>query len=889
MFKQALELESTQRVTLLDQARIRDPGLVAEVEELLAPHAQRAEFLKVSLPDLLGGNTSHTPSLVPGSLLKQRYRVEYIIDQGGFATVYRAKDELVSGKAVVIKVLDRMPDGQINRESFLKEIESLSRIQHPNVIGISDAGVVENGTPFLVLAYVKGQNLRRVLASGPLPLTRTLTIIRNVSAALNAAHKAGVWHLDIKPENIILTDAGTEDERVTVIDFGIARVKSLSSNGILGGSPHYLAPEQPTLAVAQSDVYSLALVAFELLTGRLPQTNRRIFVQLPPMKAGPRFANAIARALSFDPGQRQPSPKEFARSLGAIQPYRAYFAAVAAVAVLGLALILTYVGRGQLSEAQYSTPVPFATMATFEQRPAFSPDGKVLYYVSGPPENTDIYSRTSVSASPIRLVGDPNNDDFVQCSPDGRSLAFIRNHKTRSALIVKQLDGGGETELAQGESLSVLSWAADGKALIVAQADENKNTRTLKVITISSRQWHDFLPVEPKSLGYDHPSVSPDGKHVAFIREWAQDPPDLVVVDVNSRLEPYGKPRPIIRNGQRMYSLQWTPDSRDIVYVAGPLGNGSIWRVRAAGGIPNPVLPGAGKVERIAIPRRSWSLAYAVQYTDANVWRYNISAGTAAQIINSSYDDEEPRRSPNGKSIVLSSSRTGSEQAWLEFEDGNEPRQLTNFAAADAVLGLWTPDSNRLFISVRSRELGLRTYSAEATSPFRLTELLKNAFASCISRDGRWIYFRSLRDGQWELFRTESVAASHEIRITSGGGYFGIESTDGRSLYFTKRQETDGLWVQSLPNGLAHLVVQSLHRRNLFAPSKNGVYYIGEQPSSQEQSLYFWDARKKDVTLLHTFDRPIFWGLDLSPDERQLLFSQEDVGNIDIMLVERFR
>lgn len=127
------------------------------------------------------------------------------------------------------------------------------------------------------------------------------------------------------------------------------------------------------------------------------------------------------------------------------------------------------------------------------------------------------------------------------------------------------------------------------------------------------------------------------------------------------------------------------------------------------------------------------------------------------------------------------------------------------------------------------------------------------------------------------------------IPVTATPAEFGREAADGQSLYFAHRHEADGLWQQPFAGGPARQLVPKLHRRNLFVPAAGGVYYIASSGQPSQPALFFWNAATGTSRQLRAFQEDIFWGLDVSPDERTLYYSQVDVANSDIMLVKEFR
>jgi len=267
-----------------------------------------------------------TEVIAGGRLIAERYQLIGRIDSGGTAEVWRARDVRL-GRDVAVKILGAEAESAF-RDRFTDEAKRAAAVTHPNIVTVYDEG--QDGTDaFIVMEYVRGKTLRDVVASrGALPPAETSALVSQVAAALDATHRAGMVHCDVKPANIIVTDDGV----AKLTDFGIARAARGAAERELVGTARYVAPERiegepPT---PRSDVYSLALVAFELLAGRPAyagvETEDLLRDRLsgdPPSIAAvrsdlpPRIAPVIAEGLARDPQDRYPTAGDFAAALAA--------------------------------------------------------------------------------------------------------------------------------------------------------------------------------------------------------------------------------------------------------------------------------------------------------------------------------------------------------------------------------------------------------------------------------------------------------------------------------------------------------------------------------------------------------------------------------------------
>ncbi len=217
-----------------------------------------------------------------GELIAERYEIIGPLAEGGFAKLYRATDHQADGAEVVIKTLLRgaQDEDAAIHERFVREAQVAQLLRHPNTVRVHDFGRDQEGRFYLVMERLRGVTLDQVIASGPQPPARVEKILREILGALEEAHTLGVVHRDLKPTNIfICREAAEGSGYVKVIDFGLAKVltyasglsaNTLTADGILVGTPGYLAPEvaQGQEVSAQADLYVAGLIAHELLTGQ---------------------------------------------------------------------------------------------------------------------------------------------------------------------------------------------------------------------------------------------------------------------------------------------------------------------------------------------------------------------------------------------------------------------------------------------------------------------------------------------------------------------------------------------------------------------------------------------------------------------------------------------
>jgi hypothetical protein len=289
------------------------------------------------------GATMRPVPTVPRTV-DNKYRIEQLLGRGGMGAVYRARDMRLD-RLVALKVVraELLGDPEARRR-FRREAQIVARLQHPSIVAVYDYGTFPDGGAYLVMELVRGEDLRHVLQrEGRLDSAESMQILTAVCAAIGAAHREGVLHRDLKPENILLPGGGAPAK---VLDFGVAKLvldspakeddegpgetpTALTAAGMIIGTPAYMAPEQfhAVEADARTDVFSLGVVAYEMLSGELPfgrgtladvvLAQSRGVPPLPAALISPAAERAIRAALDADPDRRPATPQAFATMLAA--------------------------------------------------------------------------------------------------------------------------------------------------------------------------------------------------------------------------------------------------------------------------------------------------------------------------------------------------------------------------------------------------------------------------------------------------------------------------------------------------------------------------------------------------------------------------------------------
>src|SRR5690349_6629213 len=267
-----------------------------------------------------------------GEVLADRYELEELVGTGGMSSVFRAHDRLLDRK-VALKILHQQYSGDGEYvERFRREARAVASLSHPNIVTVIDRGDHE-GRQFIVFEYIHGENLKRLIQRrGPAPVATALELTIQIAHGLSFAHQQGLVHRDVKPQNVLLNGDG----QAKVTDFGIARSldvqHGMTQTGTVLGTSDYIAPEQAQgqRVDEHTDIYSLGVVLYELLTSEVPYPGENFVavamrhINEPPPSirdkrpdVSPRLEAAVQRAMAKDPADRFQTMADFCRELEA--------------------------------------------------------------------------------------------------------------------------------------------------------------------------------------------------------------------------------------------------------------------------------------------------------------------------------------------------------------------------------------------------------------------------------------------------------------------------------------------------------------------------------------------------------------------------------------------
>lgn len=637
----------------------------------------------------------------PTSQIVSRYEIIEEIARGGMATVYKAYDPRLE-RIVALKIpLPQYAQDRLFVRRFLREARTAAKLEHPNIITIFDVDE-HDGMPYFTMQYV-GQTLQELLEKrGPLPLAEAMPLVNQIASALDYAHARGIVHRDVKPTNILLKQEG----QAILADFGIAKAADgvrLTRTGELVGSPPYMSPEQVQgLDVdCLSDIYSLGVVCYEMLTGRPPFTGPTAtvlhsHVHEPPTPlhtVNPQVPVAVERvvlkALAKQKQNRYASAGDMATGLTlaltskttaelpaipgrrrAIEPKSAAVAPwkrvrgllavptpmlAALIGVVALVAVVFALSNGD------GDPGTVATPTWHSRTPPVSIDS------SKTPTATSTRSPSTPTATPTATA-------TPSPTPIPERIAFVSERDGNWEIYAMNADGTGVTRLTHHPAFDACpSWSPDARR-IVFQSERDGNWE----LYIMNGDGSGLARLINSPGDERWPSWSPDGRRIAYVSDrdgnW-----EIYVMNVDS-----GQQVRLTANPKGDASPSWSPDGSRIVFSSNRDGNWEIYAMNA---------DGSRQARLTYSPARdsgpSWSpdggrIAFA-SYRDGNGEIYVMNADGSAQtnLSRSPASDIGTCWSRDGRRLAFESDRDGNFEIYAINADGSGITRLTHTSADD--------------------------------------------------------------------------------------------------------------------------------------------------------------------------------------------------------------
>jgi Tol biopolymer transport system component/DNA-binding winged helix-turn-helix (wHTH) protein len=522
---------------------------------------------------------------------------------------------------------------------------------------------------------------------------------------------------------------------------------------------------------------------------------------------------------------------------------------------------------------------------------ALSPDASQIAFTWNGPDFSkwNIYVQRIGGDRPLQITHTKGGMiPFVDWSPDGRLLVFGRcGDDNRGSLYTISAQGGEEhkvTDVSCDWAMTGAVWTPDGRSLLFSDACVDGGSMGIVVFTFATGKKRCLAAPDSKSVNFYVPTASPDGQTVAFVRQTTVRVMDLFIVPFRG-----GNLFRLSSEGRRLGQFVWAPDGKSIIFTSDREGVGGrrVWKVSINGGPIEPETDALlGKIHPSQMPRSALSIdRRRMAYLDDRVrdstswWVRLESAGgkvlSRERVLQSPKETDGPRLSADGTRITFASTLSGAENIWISDTDGRNPLQLTSFSGELVGSPSWSPDGKWLVFDRRPGDHAqVFMIDAEGRNLHALTEGEYENEVPVWSRNGKAVYFASDRKGRPELWKHD-IASGISTQVTHHGGFFGVESYDGRYLYFVK-YFCSGIWRMPIDGGEEERITDLPEPWFLryWDISESGLYFF-DVSASPRPAIKFYDFKSRQTTIvLEPEGETMEWtpGISSSRDGRTLLY-----------------
>ncbi len=925
LYHSAIQLDTDDRESFVEQQSAGDDSLKAEVLALLASADRQDSFMEEPAVTLaLEVLRSERTGLVGETI--SRYRIVEVLGHGGMGEVYLAHDTSLNRKVALKLLPATITDNRLRVLRFQQEARAASAIAHPNVAHIYEIGEA-NGLHSIPMESVKGANVRELLMSDALDEAKALEICKQICNALAAAHKAGVIHRDIKPENIVVTDDG----HVKVLDFGLAKLiedvrdetefqgtSTLHTQPeLLMGTSQYMSPEQIRRQPVdrRTDLWSLGVVLFELVLRRRPfsgETTSEVIVAIlehePDIGAAsewlsPEMTSVLLKSLKKDPNARYQSAEELLHDLRQIDAIRSTAVAINSGArnsvTTGTPRPITLGERldtvpDQTKKGPASvTPGP-VMKGTFRKllliMPLFLIAAAAIYYIFKIKPSATLLNRAfNLRFERLHLSGDITE---IVISPDGKYVAYSVLEAGKHSIHIRELATASDLRVTSvsDSSYSGLSFSPDGT--FVYYLENEAETGTLYRVSKLGGGQRPILENVNTAVTF-----SPDGSRMAFVRSNnAVDPADLVTAPAEGGMSSVLVRRTLADTRFFSSDMQgpgpaWSPNGKSIACVTHGLGPKltQVWLevIDVESGTARPIKAGPWH----DISRMTWLgdgsglIVAATEMPGGSGQLYLVGTEATQQIINdpNSYTlislvgDQATRRitndpnsytlisGSNDSSVFVTRSVERTSSIW-HVSLVESPPATISVEQKKGLAEVERGSESRLIYSVFDGQ-NINLWLQDASGTRQLTFEADNSKPT-MSPDGRYIVFCSTRAGAMNIWRM-NADGTQPLQLTTGA-YEDLPSVTADSKWVIYRTGNDIRQVSIDGGPPLILLSREVQGPSLSPDGRLLAFFVNAQPDSQVWQLEIYDLTLRSIVkrfALPDSTHP-FNGMNLTPDNR---------------------
>jgi eukaryotic-like serine/threonine-protein kinase len=919
IYHAALEKSLSERDAFLDEVCGDDEELRREIESLLKFETEAESFIERPPEDLAAALFANEGNHhIVGKTLNQ-YRVLAPLGAGGMGEVYLAEDTRL-GRKIALKLLPAQFSSDAERQKrFEQEARAVSALNHPNIITIYGIEEAEN-VSFIATEFIDGQTLREKIAEGSLSWQETVEIALQITSALESAHSVGIIHRDIKPANIMIRRDGI----VKILDFGLAKLtaKTESSesetryqtapNRVMG-TINYMSPEQALgeRVDARTDIFSLGVVLYEMLSGALPFArtseaatyNAMINTNPPSLSESnreipPVLDAIIKRAIEKKREDRYQTASEFHRDLLALKQNSAsnlsganaftperkrgrIFYPIAAAILLAAAGFYFFGNRGStMSAVKNFNYTQFTSQGGEELFPNLSPDGKTMIFASRMSGNWDIFFQRVGGANAVNITKDsPEDDTQPALSPNGEQIAF-RSKREGGGIFI--MGATGENARRVSDFGFYPAWSPDGKEIVFSSADffdptDRQGDGELWIVNVAGGEKRKIETTDAVQ-----PAWSPDGSRIAF---WGIN--DAGIRDIKTVSAAGGEAVSVTNDNFLDWNPVWSPDGKFLYFSSNRGGSMNLWRVAIdektgkTFGQPEAVTTPSQYSKHLSFSRDGKLFAFVQLANTSNIVRYDFDAAKETvnpkqiELTQGAKTNRNPSVSPDGEFIAFDAIRDKQEDLFLMRKDGSDLRQLTNDISKDRA-PRWSPDGKKLvFYSNRTDRYAGWTINADGSNLQQISNTDTDYLLMHIySPEGKYL-LGNQSEGMPLIFETDKPFAAQTplvlppIPNTENWMMANSWSSDGKqiaSMRIGATSDAGGILIFDLASQ-THQILTDYGETPIWLKDNRRLIFF------DKDKVFLIDSLTKKVKEILSVAPDSLQGMTISPDNRSIYFS----------------